>query len=246
MLSTVKRLVVKTPLAPFRRFRRALRIRPRSDLVRLGSAYGGWTVPADLVEPSWVCYSVGVGDDITFDIALIEQFGCEIEAFDPTPSSVEYVQRAAAHEPRFRFYPWGVWICDDPAVRFYAPPYSDTNFSAVNLHRTDEFFDAPCRALLSIMEELGHDRIDLLKLDIEGAEYEVLDSLIDGPIRPEVLCVEFHKRSSGIRSMVQAANRTQAAGYEAVAAEGYDVTFVRRAGQASQTQPHSAPLDRGL
>jgi FkbM family methyltransferase len=201
--------------------------------VRLGSDYGGWTVPNDLVERSWVCYSGGVGDDITFDLAFVERFGCEVDAFDPTPSSIEYVRDASAGEQRFHFHPWGVWSVD-ATVRFYAPDYSDTNFSAVNLHSTAEYFEAPCRSLPSIMRELGHDRIDLLKLDIEGAEYEVLDTLIESAIRPIVLCVEFHK-TSGIRPMLRAARLTRAIGYDAVAVDGYDVTFVRTAGGANRS-----------
>lgn len=227
MSPSLKDVALKTPLAPFRRFRRALHVQPRGDLVRLGSDYGGWTIPTDLVESSWVCYSGGVGNDITFDVALIERFGCEVEAFDPTPSSVEHVGVAAAGEPRFHFHPWGVWS-EDTTLRFYEPEYSNTNFSAINLHDTDGFFEAPCRSLPSIMRELGHDRIDLLKLDIEGAEYEVLDALIGDDIRPTVLCVEFHK-TPGIRSMLRAASRTRAIGYDVVAVHGYDVTFVRSA-----------------
>lgn len=232
MSAIVKDLVLKTPLVPFRRFRRALRVRPRRDLVRLGSDYGGWTVPADLVESSWTCYSGGVGNDTTFDLAFIERFGCEVDAFDPTPSSVEHVRVATAAEPRFHFHPWGVWA-EDATVRFYAPDYSDTNFSAVNLHHTEEFFEAPCRSLPSIMRELGHDRIDLLKLDIEGAEYELLDAMFESDIRPMVMCIEFHK-TSGIRPMLRAASRTRAIGYDAVAVDGYDVTFVRTAEGATK------------
>jgi FkbM family methyltransferase len=197
-------------------------------LVRLGSDYGGWTIPADLVESKWVCYSGGVGNDISFDLALIERFGCVVDAFDPTPSSVEHVRAACADEPRFHFHPWGVWS-EDTTLRFFEPDYSDTNFSVVNLHDTNDFFEAPCRSLPSIMEKLGHNRIDLLKLDIEGAEYEVLNGLIAGDIRPTVLCVEFHK-TWGLRSMLRAASRTRAIGYDAVAVDGYEVTFVRNAG----------------
>jgi hypothetical protein len=50
------------------------RIRSRDDLVRLGSKYGGWIVPATLVRPDSVCYCVGVGEDISFDLALIERW----------------------------------------------------------------------------------------------------------------------------------------------------------------------------
>lgn len=220
----LKDLALKTPLAPFRRFRRGLKVRPRGDLAFLGSEYGGWTVPADLVEPGWVCYSAGVGDDITFDLAFIERFGCDVYAFDPTPSSVEFVQEAAADEPRFHFHRWGIWSRDE-VLRFYAPDYSDTNFSVVNLHSTEEFFEAPCRSLTSSMEVLGHRRLDLLKLDIEGAEYDVLGSLMASKLRPTVICAEFHKTAS-IARIHQTTNRVRSSGYAAVAVHGYDVTFV--------------------
>ena len=83
------------------------------------------------------------------------------------------------------------------------------------------------------MRELGHDRIDLLKLDIEGAEYELLDAMFESDIRPMVMCIEFHK-TSGIRPMLRAASRTRAIGYDAVAVDGYDVTFVRTAEGATK------------
>lgn len=42
----------------------------RDDLVRLGSDYGGWWVPAGDVKPDVVAYCAGAGEDITFDLAL--------------------------------------------------------------------------------------------------------------------------------------------------------------------------------
>jgi hypothetical protein len=40
-------------------------------LERLGSDYGGWYVPIDRLAPHSICYLAGVGEDITFDLALI-------------------------------------------------------------------------------------------------------------------------------------------------------------------------------
>lgn len=193
-------------------------------MVRIGSHYGGWAIPDDLVERSWICYSGGSGNDISFDLGFIGRYGCVIHAFDPTPSSIEHVKHAASDEDRFRFFPWGLWS-EDETIRFYEPDYSDSNFSAVNLHNTDGYFEASCRSLQSIMRELGHDRIDLLKLDIEGAEYKVLQPIIAGELEPTVLCVEFHK-TNGIGPAVQSVRQLRSAGYRAVSVDGYDVTFV--------------------
>lgn len=41
------------------------------------------------------------------------------------------------------------------------------------------------------MKEFGHTKIDLLKLDIEGAEIVVLNHMLDQKIYPTYLCIEF-------------------------------------------------------
>lgn len=172
-----------------------------------------------------IVYSCGAGTDISFDLALAETAGCDVHVFDPTPSSATYMEQAAAGEPRVRFHPWAVWSADQ-TLRLFAPDYGDSNFSAINLHHTGGGFDAPARSLPSIMSELGHERLDLLKLDIEGAEYAVLDSMLASRVPVGILCVEFHPNPS-IRDMRERVRRLRGAGFTPVAIDGFDVTFVR-------------------
>jgi hypothetical protein len=49
-----------------------------------------------------------------------------------------------------------------------------------------------CRTIEDIMRSHGHRRIDLLKIDIEGFEYEVLEHCIEKRIDIGQICVEFH------------------------------------------------------
>lgn len=221
-------LAAGSPLARSRRFSRAVGVLPYSGpLTRLGSDYGGWTVPVDLVRPGSLCYTAGAGTDITFDVALLE-FGCTVHAFDPTPSSIEHVRTQRLDTtPAFHFHPWAIWTRDGE-LRLYAPQIGDSNYSAADLQRTGRGIVVPCRSLTSIASELGHERIDLLKLDIEGAEYEVLGALLASDLRPRVLAVEFHKTPS-IRPMVTTSRALRADGYVPVALRGFDVTFVRDA-----------------
>jgi hypothetical protein len=80
------------------------------------------------------------------------------------------------------------------------------------------------------MEELGDSRVDLIKMDIEGAEREVLSALLrEGPV-PEVLCVEFDQPCS-IWSIVQMTRRLKRSGLAPVKIEGWNVTFQRSAGR---------------
>ena len=88
------------------------------------------------------------------------------------------------------------------------------------------------------MDELGHDHLDLLKLDIEGAEYEVLDSLAAEGIRSRILCVEFH-RTPLIRPMVRAVRRLRKT-YAPLDVSYFDTTWVARDELERRKVPTSA------
>jgi FkbM family methyltransferase len=210
-----------------------LRIQPLHEIVRLGSNYGGWNIPADFLRPDSVCYCVGAGEDISFDFALIERYGCEVHTFDPTPRAIKYVRETASCIPRLRFHPIGLWD-NDEVQRFYAPTDPrHVSYSAVNLQKTNSYFEASCRSLPTIMRDLGHERLDLLKLDIEGAEHRVIASLLAHDISVSVLCVEFDEAVVGLTAENRSRIRSTAvalreAGYVLVAQEGRsNYTFAR-------------------
>lgn len=172
------------------------RIQSRSDLEKLGeSEYGSWVVPRDLFNSKSICYLAGVGTDISFDLALIEKFGCLCHAFDPTPESIKYIERQSLPS-QYRFHAFGLWSRNEK-LKFYAPANElHISHSILNLQGTENYFEANCRTVASIMEELGDDQIDLIKLDIEGAEYEVLESMKRDGIAPQVILIEYDETGS--------------------------------------------------
>ncbi|RYV51347.1 FkbM family methyltransferase [Pengzhenrongella frigida] len=50
--------------------------------------------------------------------------------------------------------------------------------------------EVPIRRLDTLLAERGVDRVDILKIDVEGAEPAVVRGLLDGPIRPLICVVE--------------------------------------------------------
>lgn len=211
-----------------------LRIQTGYELVRLGSGYGGWIIPTSAVHSDSICYCAGVGEDISFDLALMERFGCEVHAFDPTPRAIDFVKRTAADVPGFHFHPVGIWERDE-YLRFYAPSNPEhVSHSVMNLQQTDSFFEAPCRSLSSLMQEMKHPRIDLLKLDIEGAEQRVLAAMLKEGLTVNVLCVEFDEATlqwtpERKRRIAAAADALARQGYVLVAQEGRsNYTFLHR------------------
>jgi hypothetical protein len=95
----------------------------------------------------------------------------------------------------------------------------------------DDPIEEPAFSLSSITTKLDHDRIDLLKIDIEGAEYEVLDALLASDIKPTQLLVEFHHRfpGIGIEKTADLSKRLGDAGYKifAISDIGREVSFLR-------------------
>jgi FkbM family methyltransferase len=199
---------------------------PALGLEKIGSGYGGWIVPAAHITADWVCYCGGVGEDITFDLGMIGRFGCEVHAFDPTPRAIAFVAPTVELEPRFVFHPVGLWS-EDTVLRFFEPRNpAHVSHSVVNLQRTERYFEAPCRSIPSMMAELGHERIDLLKIDIEGAEHRVVASMLEAGIRPAVVCIEIDQPVRP-RALVSTVRRIRGAGYTLVAVDSWNLTFLR-------------------
>jgi FkbM family methyltransferase len=173
-----------------RRLRASVSVSPRPDLVTFGFGYGAWTIP-DVLDARSNVYLAGVGKDVGFDLSLIARYGCTVHAFDPVPEAIEYARAATAFEPRFVLHEAGLWSADG-ALRFYDHPEPGfVSRSATNMHGTAGHFEAPVRSVDSVMTELGHDHLDLLKLSVEGSEYEIVRDVLAKQVDVRVLCVEF-------------------------------------------------------
>jgi len=195
---------------------------------------GWWFTPEGLTADS-IVYSLGVGDDIDFDLAVIEKYGVLVHAFDPTPSSIDMLD-ARDLPQQFVFHPWAV-AASDGSLTFYPRlkedgTKSDVMYTMIAEEETvDDAIEVPAYSLSTISEKLGHERIDLMKMDIEGAEYEVLDSLLSWSIKPTQLLVEFHHRFPGIglEKTADIIERLRDAGYKvfAISEIGREVSFLR-------------------
>jgi FkbM family methyltransferase len=185
---------------------------------KFGSDYGGWNLETRLLDHCSMVYSFGIGDDASFDIEIINRFGLTVHAFDPTPRSLEWVTRQCL-PAKFIFHPYGI-AGHDGAARFY-PPTNPQDVSFSIQHRSSSHTNAvelPVKRLSTIMSDLGHARFDVLKLDMEGAEYEVIADLAKSAIRPSQLLIEFHHHlpGTGIGKTFQAIRTIARMGYNAV------------------------------
>ncbi|RJY09457.1 FkbM family methyltransferase [Aurantiacibacter aquimixticola] len=195
-----------------------------AKIARFGEGHASWWVLAE-TAPGAVAYCGGVGLDATYDFALADKMALEVHSFDPTPTSVEYMQRSNAG--RVCFHPWGFLDRDDK-VRFHAPTDPrHANWFVENLHRTDAFFEADCFTIETAMEKLGHSKIELLKIDIEGSWARVLTDMLEKGIFPNQLCVEFDSPAP-IWSVMKIVKRLHAEEYQLVRRSKENCFFIRR------------------
>lgn len=168
-----------------------------------------------------IIYCVGAGEDITHDIELANKLNSKVYIFDPTPRAIEHVKyvkdvfnnekipissnRYGGGDPNY----WNILLSnkinsdniilkeyglftEDSTLKFYKPSNSEyVSHSLVHGMKSDDYLIVNVKSLNTIMKELNHNTIDLLKIDIEGCECDVIDKMLDDKIFPKYLSVDF-------------------------------------------------------
>ena len=185
-----------------------------------------WTICPRGLNANSVVYSGGVGEDISFELELVKRFGCSISLCDPSPAGLKTMALSENRIPQFRFFPAAL-SAHSGKLSLAPPPPGNFSWSA----QTDgtATLEVKCVDLRSLMKQNGHAHIDLLKLDIEGCEYEVIDDILEHRIPVRQICVEFHngivpgiRRRQTIRSILKLLTR----GYKLVCRDSANHTFI--------------------
>lgn len=139
-----------------------------------------WVCDPHRISPDCIAYSVGSNGDFSFEMALHEQLpSCDIHIFDFTDYTSNMPRRLKAH-----FHPWGL-----------RPSY-DTNTSEWDTAFSTQPWSDPKRpnlqfkTLKETMEILGHERVDLFKIDCEGCEWQSYEDWTKADLRQ--ILVEVH------------------------------------------------------
>jgi hypothetical protein len=213
------------------------------------------------LDSSSVIYCVGAGEDISHDISLAKETGASVHIFDPTPRAIQHIElvksvlKGGSTEPNKRYgggdpfywdyfidshvvpnkvhgYPWGIYT-ESKTMKFYLPSNPEyVSCSVVEGMKGNSFMEVEVKTLKETMSLLGHDHIDLLKLDIEGCECDVLEQMMEYNIFPKYLAVDFDLGWTGekIRNPQRCFNtidKLKTKGYSILKQKGPEWSFVR-------------------
>ncbi|VDI21826.1 Hypothetical predicted protein [Mytilus galloprovincialis] len=131
-------------------------------------------------ERPCLVYSFGIGNDFRFDDTMAT-LRCEVHSFDPSMNVSEYTRESGVV-----FHTFGIGSQNDDS---FTP-------------RTNEYIRKEQKStwklgkLSTILSNLGHQNmtLDILKLDIEGYEWDVLENIVQEGLLSKVkqLEVEYH------------------------------------------------------
>jgi len=150
---------------------------------------GGWDlclVPPFIPSTPCLVYSFGINNDFSFDDAIAKKFKCTIRSFDPSMRVGEH--KRGQH------------------ISFYKIGLDGKNY--VNMRNWNMM------TLGSILDKFGESNqtIDYLKIDIEGSEWESIDSIVASGLLSRVrqLALEIHVHSRTTAQMYSSYLRLKA------------------------------------
>lgn len=197
-----------------------------------GNNYGGFYIYPKKVNEASIIYSIGIGEDISFDTHLIEKFNCSVYGFDPTPRAVDFSKKISSN--KFIFNPIGV--ANTSGDKYFFLPKNTSHVSGslldTKIVSNENKILLKFKTLSDIMKSFGHTYIDILKIDIEGYEYSLIDNLVNSKIRINQLLIEFHPDiiTNGKSLTKDAINKLNSIGLEcfAVSNSYSELSFINR------------------
>lgn len=149
-------------------------------------------ITSELDQDSLI-YSFGIGEDISFETEALKEFSCTIHGFDPTPKSIEWLSSQELPE-NFHVHQIGIGGSDGEVV-FYPPEnnnYVSYSISPAKNSDTRKAVHSNVMRLGTIIESLGTNLPDVVRMNVEGFEYDAVEEIVKSGLRPKQLIVEFH------------------------------------------------------
>jgi FkbM family methyltransferase len=199
------------------------------DIKRVGDDNSGWVI--NISPPPQVAYCAGVGHGMTLELELAKMMRKPVLVFDPSPTGMETISKSDLRN--MQFFPVGL-AAHAGMIRFSVPKEAEEG-SYSTVQDGIETVSFECYDLATIMAMKGDSSIDLLKMDIEGFEYDIVNQFLDQQIPVRQLCVEFHPWLARGRTLRTIA-KLYKAGYRIIYKHRGDYTFLLKESHYTKLQ----------
>jgi FkbM family methyltransferase len=204
------------------------------DVKLVGDEHSGWVINVNPLPV--VVYCAGVGKGMNLELELAKMTSRPILVFDPSPTGINTV---AKYDTRnLKFFPIGL-AAHTGLIEFSVPVDPDEGSYSV-VQKGVNVVSFECYDLPTIMRRNGDSYIDLLKMDIEGFEFDIVNQLLDENIPVRQLCVEFHRwlrPGATLRTIA----RLYRAGYRIIHKQYGDFTFLLNESRYAKLRQSRSP-----
>lgn len=142
---------------------------------------------------------------------IVARYGCRIHVFEPVPQYAAEIARRFARNPLVTVHPFGLSAHEEhPEVSLAADSTSHVR------DHSGEKVTIDVRRADTVFGDLALTHVDLVKLNIEGAEYALLDHLIETGLIQRItdLQVQFHEMGPGSSQEVERLRERLAASHK--------------------------------
>ena len=153
-----------------------------------------WYISTNVLPASPVMIAAGVGFTMTFELEFAKKFvHSKIFLLDPSetglntvrlitlPDNITFISKALGGHHGFMEF----GLPDNP---------EEGSFISGTLSKDycNNRVKFPSTSVENLIEKFALNSVDILKMDIEGGEFDVLKNLIKNKIYPRQICLEFH------------------------------------------------------
>lgn len=141
----------------------------------------------DGLGPESVVFDVG-GFEGNWAQDIHSRYGCNVHVFEPHPTFAKALEARFAENPKITIYPFAIGSTQGE-LRL-----SDDGDASSAVNNTAAAVTGEVRPVAAFMAEFEPPRIDLMKVNIEGGEYDLLPALTQSGdmARIGILQVQFH------------------------------------------------------
>jgi FkbM family methyltransferase len=162
---------------------------------------------AGVLDPH-ALYRAELGDDnVIIDVGafrgevaetLLDLYGGQVHAFEPALAFYRDMAERFEGREQLHCYPYGLGKVDATLEMDVAGMGSTVHHRIDGVHGT-ETESVQIRDVASVLDELGLDRIDYIKINIEGGEFDLIDRLHESGWleRTHYLLIQFHEWFDG-------------------------------------------------
>jgi FkbM family methyltransferase len=200
----------------------------------------------DVIGPGDIVADAGCADDADFSKHMIAEHGAVAWGIDPTRKHAAALAQLASRLAGFHYMPAAI-AAEAGIITFHE---SGDNVSGsllkdhVNvIHDSVQRYEVQALDLQGLASRIGSERIAILKLDLEGAEYELLSHVTSQMLKPfDQIFVEFHHHAvtrydeTDTRAVV---HRLEGLGFASFSLDDHNYVFYHEPAAVESNRPRT-------